>query len=63
MAAKLALDALSNTPDSHVVRVAPCEVVTAENLDEFARRYCEAAGLPLEQYLPASIPARGRTDP
>lgn len=34
------------------VELIPCELVTADTLDDFAKRYAESAGIPLEQLLP-----------
>ncbi len=34
------------------VELVPCELITPATLDDFARRYAESAGIPLEQLLP-----------
>lgn len=45
-ALNLAVHALSNSPRPESPRVIPCELVTPDSLDDFARRYRAAAGAP-----------------
>ena len=34
------------------IDLVPCELITPETLDDFAGRYAESAGVPLEELLP-----------
>ncbi len=59
LAAELALGAMTDNQKAGVIRMVPSELVTPETLDDFAKRYAEAAGLELRELLPppASQPA------
>lgn len=59
LAIELAVQTLAPDVARGGTRVVPCELVTQRNLDEFAKRYAEAAGLPSAELLlpPASQPA------
>ena len=53
LAAEVALAAITESRRAGAVRTAPAELVTRETLDDFAKRYAEAAGLNLQELLSA----------
>jgi len=60
-AVEIAARALLSTGSRTPVRRIPCELVTPENLPDFARRYAEAAGgLDVAGYLPTTRPGATR---
>ena len=50
---------MTDSQKAGVMRMVPSELVTPETLNDFAKRYAEAAGLELRELLPppASQPA------
>ncbi|MBN2447787.1 MAG: substrate-binding domain-containing protein [Phycisphaerae bacterium] len=54
-AIELIASELASEQEDTSMRVIECEVVTPANLDDFARRYADAAGIPLAD-LPIAIP-------
>lgn len=48
----LAVSGLMRIPEARRYPMIPCELITPQTLPDFARRYAEAAGLPLEQLRP-----------
>ncbi len=65
LAAELALAAITEGRRPGAVRTAPAELVTRATLDDFAKRYAEAAGLDLQELLaaPATRPVAPAAGP
>jgi ABC-type sugar transport system substrate-binding protein len=55
-AAKLAVQLMISTERRSTSITIPCELVTAENLPDFERRYAKAAGGPVDAFLPTTRP-------
>ncbi len=53
MAIEAAIGALTESSKPGAVRIATSELVTLDNLEDFAKRYAEIAGLDQKELLPS----------
>jgi ABC-type sugar transport system substrate-binding protein len=63
LAVELALIGITESGKTGMVRTVQAELVTPGTLDDFARRYAEAADLDLNEFLPATTASQPATPP